>query len=74
MKRTFATATSLGCIALLSLALQTVPLFGKDNPSRDKTDKPAKADNAPRKKSVAEVEYRFVAHPTHRHEQFCAGH
>jgi serine protease Do len=46
MKRTFATATSLGCIALLSLALQSVPLFAKDNPSRDKSSKAEKADNA----------------------------
>src|SRR3954470_5942333 len=43
MKRTFATTTSCGCIALLALTLQTIPLFAKDNPSRDKAEKTADA-------------------------------
>lgn len=49
MKRTFATATSLGCVALLSLTLQSVLLFAKDNPSRDKSSKAEKADSSAEK-------------------------
>jgi serine protease Do len=45
MKRLFANATRLGCIALLALSLQNLPLQAKDN-GKDKLEKPAKAENS----------------------------
>jgi serine protease Do len=55
MKRTFATTTSLGCIALLALTLQTIPVFAKDNPSRDKNDKAEKSDEASQKHALPKL-------------------
>jgi len=45
MKRTFATATYLGCVALLAIALQSVPLHGRDT-GKDKTDKTVKPESS----------------------------
>jgi serine protease Do len=55
MKRNFTAARSLGCIALLALTLQAVPLFAKDNPNREKSDKAEKSGDAPEKNPLPKL-------------------